>query len=186
MRRWLWVAACLGVLAAHTAISSLFPVHSAAPDLLLVGTLVIGMLRGPVPGAASGLALGFAGDILAGRLIGLGALTIALSGAAAGLIARRVFRENLIAIAVTSFALGLAVTGAYGIGARWLGLSFSVGGALWAIGVPVGLYSALLVPLFYALAYQRLGLAADTQPTGTQRVKGGDAPAGHALRPTRR
>lgn len=160
MRRLVWVLAYVAVLWTHLAVASLFPAQSAAPDVLLVGALLVGLLRGPLPGASAGIVLGMSGDIIAGRLMGLGGLTLALAGLIAGLASRRVFRENLLIIGVTSLVLSIGATLAYGIGARALGVGFGLVRAVWAVGLPVGLYSAFLVPVLYAISFRRFGAVA--------------------------
>lgn len=158
MRRWVWLPFYFGILWAHVALASLFSLRSAAPDLLLAGALLLGLLRGPVSGALAGLILGLSGDILAGRLVGLSSLSLALAGSAAGFVARRVFRENLAIVAATAFILSMVAALAYGLGAKALGVPFRLGPAMLAVGLPVALYSSALVPVIYAVTFRRLGL----------------------------
>lgn len=159
MPAWVMPLLYLAALWLHLAVSSLFPAQSAAPDILLVATLAAGLLRGPQAGAIAGLAFGLGGDLITGRLIGLGALSLAMSGATAGVISRRVFRENLLVLALVSLLLSNLATVGYGVGAAAFGIRFSLARAIVAVGLPTGIYSAVLVPVLYTLTYRKLGLS---------------------------
>jgi len=155
---WALLALYCGAMFGQLTLSAVFGYQQTAPDLLLAVAITAGLLRGPLPGALWGGALGFGADIIAGRLIGLTAVALALTAAIAGLLARRVFRENLLVLSAIALLLGTASSAFYGAGAWMLGVRFDVIRSLTVVGVPVGLYSALLVPILYALAYKRLRL----------------------------
>ncbi len=157
MQVWLLPLLYLGTLWLHLTVASLFPAGSAAPDILLVAALAAGLIRGPLGGALAGLFFGLGGDLITGRLIGLGAISLAMAGATAGIISRRVFRENLLVLSLVALLLSNFQTFAYGLGARAFGVPFGLARALLAVGLPVGAYSAVLVPVVYALTYRRLG-----------------------------
>lgn len=155
---WAWALFYVGALWLQLTVSSLFAAGAAAPDLLLVFTLALGFLRGPGTAASWGAVLGLSADVIAGRLIGLGGLSLAAAGLAAGLVAGRVFRENLIVLAATSFVLGLATAVVYGLGAKILGIGFNMWRAMIAVGLPAGVYGAILVPVVCRLGYRRLAM----------------------------
>jgi cell shape-determining protein MreD len=108
------------------------------------------------PGVAAGLLLGLTGDLVVGRLVGLGALTLAMAGGLAGAITRRVFRDNLVVVGAIAAVLGMLTVTAYAALGWALGVRFNTWGAIVAIGAPVGLYCAVLVPLVYAIGFRSL------------------------------
>jgi rod shape-determining protein MreD len=126
------------------------------PDLLFVLAVVAGLVRGPLAGAGWGLALGLASDLVAGRLIGLGALSLAAPALVAGLLARRVYRENLLVLGAMAVGLALLSTLVYALGAGAMGLRFDLARSIAVVGTPRAASSAVLVPAAYALAYRRL------------------------------
>lgn len=159
-KRWPWLIVFVAVSWLQLAAQAAFPARAIAPDINLAATVVVGFLRGPSSGMAAGLALGLTSDVLTGRMVGLSALVLVAVGLAAGLVTRRVFRENLPVLALTAFLLGLLHTLLYWAGARAFGLGFPLLRSIWVIGLPVGLHTALLGGLGYAVTYRRFGLAA--------------------------
>ncbi len=157
MRFWGWLIAYVAAVWLDLAALSLFPAGSPAPSVFLVLTITAGLLRGPFAGMATGVVLGLTADLISGRLIGLGALTAAIVGALAGLVARRVFRENLTIVAAVSLLLSGLWSIAYSGGAWLFGVPFHPGRAFVAIGLPVGIYNSVLVPVLYALGFRRFG-----------------------------
>lgn len=154
--RWMGrVLLLTGVLWLHITMSAAAGAGGSGPDLLLVLAILAGLLQGPLAGAGYGFAAGLAGDILTGRLVGLGALSLAGSGLAAGVAARRVFRDNLAVLGAVAFVLALLSTAAHGLAAQALGVPVSVLRLVWGQGIARALYSAVLVPLAYAAARRR-------------------------------
>lgn len=173
MRLWGWVIAYIGAVWLDLTASSLFPAGAPAPNLFLIIAMTAGLLRGPLAGAATGAVLGLTADLVSGRLVGLGALTAAIIGAIAGLIARRVFRENLVIVAAVALLLSGLWSILYACGAWLFGAQFHPGRAFVAIGLPVGIYSSLIVPALYALGFRRFGQF--EQPVASVRPRpGGD------------
>jgi hypothetical protein len=72
----------------------------------------------------------------------------------AGLIGRRVFRENLLVLGAVALLLSTASTVGYALLAMVLGMRLDVPRVFVARGLPVGLYSSVLVPLGYTLGYR--------------------------------
>jgi rod shape-determining protein MreD len=157
MSWWGWGIVYAAAVGLQLTLSSFFGLYQPAPDVFLAVTVTVALLKGPVFGAGWGLLLGLSGDLISGRLIGLGALSLAIPGIIAGLLARRVFRENLLVLSAMAMLLGYISSLIYALGASVMGVRFDISRALLVIGVPVGLYGAVLVPLFYALAHKRLG-----------------------------
>jgi len=154
---WAWLALYASLVWLQTSLSAFFGLFRAAPDIFLAVTITLGLLHGPVTGAATGLLLGLSGDLVSGRLIGLGALALAIPGIIAGLIARRVYRENLAVLAGLAAALATLSSAAYVAGASLLGIRLGFVRGMLVIGLPVALYTAVLVPVFYLVSQRRLG-----------------------------
>lgn len=81
-------------------------IAGAPPDFVLVVVVVLGLLRGARGGALSGLAAGFALDVLRGREIGLFALGLAAAGGLAGVISEKLYPSRIS----VRFAIALAAT----------------------------------------------------------------------------
>jgi len=174
VRSWGWALAYVAAVWLQLTASSLFPPGRAAPDVFLVAVIAVGLMRGLGSGLAAGLLLGLTGDLIGGRLVGLGALTLAATGILAGLISRRVFRDNLLLVSAVALLLSVTDVGVYAVLGRALGARFDVLRALAAIGLPVGLYSAIAVPPVYALGFRRLNRR-ETGIPERQPLSGGDA-----------
>lgn len=173
MRFWGWMIAYVCAVWADLTASSLFPSGVAAPNVFLMLAITAGLLRGPHTGAATGAVLGLTADLISGRLIGLGGLTAAAIGAVAGLIARRVYRENLVVVAAVALLLSGLWSVLYAGGAWLMGIPFHAGRAFVVIGLPVGMYSSIVVPVLYALGFRRLGQY-DSAAGGPRVRAGGD------------
>lgn len=154
---WAWLVLYATLVWLQTSLSAFFGLFRAAPDIFLAATITMGLLRGPVAGAATGLLLGLSGDLVSGRLIGLGAVALAVPGIIAGLIARRVYRENLIVLAGLAAALAALSSAAYVAGASLLGVRLGFVRGMLVIGLPVALYTAVLVPVLYLVSQRKLG-----------------------------
>jgi len=171
---WGWGIAYTCTVFLQLAVSSLFPPGQAAPDFFLVAAVALGLLRGAGPGLAAGLLLGLTGDLIGGRLVGLGALTLAFGGGLAGLITRRVFRDNLVVVSAIALVLALFTVAGYAVFGWALGVRFNTWRAIVAIGVPVGLYSSVFVPLVYATGFHALNKPEQGLPD-RRPLSGGDA-----------
>lgn len=155
MRFWGPVVGYAGVIWLQLFATSMCPPGRAAPDVFLIAAITMGLLRGHGAGLATGLLLGLTGDLIGGRLVGLGGLTLAFSGMLAGLISRRVFRDSLVLVGLVALVLSVLSVEVYAVSAWVLGVKFDVIRAVHTIGLPVGMYSAIAVPPLYALG-QRL------------------------------
>ena len=69
-------------------------IRGTRPDLALVFAVVAGYLYGRMDGAAVGLLCGFMLDMQSGRILGLGMLSLMMTGLLPGLLFRRVFRKS--------------------------------------------------------------------------------------------
>jgi rod shape-determining protein MreD len=173
VRSWGWVLAYIVAVWLDLTASSLFPAGSPAPNVFLIVTIAAGLLRGPLAGVATGVTLGLTADLISGRLVGLGALTVAIVGAVAGLIARRVFRENLLIVAAVALLLSGLWSLLYACGAWLYGTPFHPGRAFMAIGLPIGIYNSILVPALYSAGFRRFGQIESTAVVSVRPRPGG-------------
>jgi rod shape-determining protein MreD len=129
----------------QTTLGARLAVWGVPPDLLLLWTIGGGLLGGPQVGAV----VGFGSGVLQGALIQshLGAYAISklLAGVAAGLLGRRVFRDNWLVPSLAAAALTILHEVLFVLLSR-----VDAGSTLRVIGLRV-LYHAALAPLGYAL-----------------------------------
>jgi rod shape-determining protein MreD len=134
----------------QTTLGARLAVWGVPPDLLLLWTIGAGLLGGPQVGAV----VGFGSGVLQGALIQshLGAYAVSkiLAGVAAGLLGRRVFRDNWLVPSLAAAALTILHEVLFVL------LSHVGGGhVLRVIGLRV-LYHAALAPFGYALIVRSL------------------------------
>lgn len=130
----------LGLIVLETSFFSLFPLKGVVPDLVLVGVISVGLLRGPASGMSFGLAGGLLADILTGRLIGLGALIVGTIGLAAGALGTRLYGERLIITVLFTVVGSFIHLALYGAGA-------------WAFGVHVPIVEGMLLMAPWLMVY---------------------------------
>lgn len=115
-----YAALALGAFLLQVAILPHLQVAHVRPDLLLVLCLTAGLVHGPRAGALTGLWIGLAQDLLAGRFLGLFVLTKAALGALGGFAGQRIYRDRVVVPALTAFAgtilQRLVMMGAMGLG----------------------------------------------------------------------
>lgn len=73
------------------------------PNLILVFTICAALVNGSVTGAFAGAFAGLALDLLSGKIIGINALFGMYAGVAAGLINKRIFRNNIFVLLLSVF-----------------------------------------------------------------------------------
>lgn len=123
----------------------------AAPDLVLVVTIAMGLLEGPVAGAVTGAAGGLFADLILTRITGVMGLTYLLVGYTVGTI-RPYVQSTSVLVPVTGIFIG-------SIAAELLyaALSVLLGDAVQAMerviqrAVLTGLYNAMIAPFVYPL-----------------------------------
>ncbi len=104
----MWVASYLlwfigAVLLQMTVWPTLF--QSLRPDLVTVITVAVALHKGPGKGAAAGAMGGVVSDLFTGYFLGMGAITNALVGFAAGWLGPKLFKENfLVPVAIAAAA----------------------------------------------------------------------------------
>lgn len=79
-------------------------VCSIRPDLLLVLSLSIGMVLGPLRGCQAGFTAGFLIDLIGGRSIGLEALSYSVGGFIAGSVTAGPLKQSPVVYVVSGFA----------------------------------------------------------------------------------
>jgi rod shape-determining protein MreD len=144
------VGGALLVLAAvERAVLSLVAVGGIRPDPLLVLTAVLGFARGPGIGSGFGLVSGLARDALAGRYVGLTALSRGLIGLGAGFLHRGFHTDNPLVPPLAAFGGTIAVDAVFlitlGPPTDLAALSAVLRGTM----LPAASYNALLAPFFF-------------------------------------
>lgn len=99
----LTILAFLLLAAAERAVLPHLQVGGVRPDPLLVASVWYGFTRGIPGGVAVGFGTGLSRDILAGRYVGLSALTRGLVGAGAGVLRRSVYGNHLLVLPALTF-----------------------------------------------------------------------------------
>ena len=88
-------------------------VAGVKPDLPLLLVTSFGLLYGPRAGFLTGLVGGLLQDLLFGRVVGLFALTKAVTGYLAGLATGKVYRENPLVVSAAFVAAALVHDGLF-------------------------------------------------------------------------
>lgn len=120
---------------------SLFGVR---PDLILLSAVFFGMVEGPVKGAVFGFVGGLFQDLLLGRLIGLGAVTVMSAALALGFVGRRLYKENLLVRFLTVLGGTWTAQVLYLLGKVAFGLSVSWSFFTWRTVLGTGLFNGLI------------------------------------------
>jgi len=142
----------LAIVAAVVLQSTVIPdiaIDWIKPDLILVITVLVGLLHGPIGGAAAGLFGGLLEDLFAGRFIGLFGLTRMLAGYLAGLVETRVYREPFLVPMATSFVATLVSETSLFLILKAFGAAPGFGRAFLHVIGPAAVYNAVVAPLLY-------------------------------------
>lgn len=78
-------------------------VFGVKPNLILIFTISVALLRGNVEGAAVGFFAGLSQDMLTGKVLGVYALLGLYLGLLIGSVNKRLYRENILVIIFFSF-----------------------------------------------------------------------------------
>lgn len=101
-------SACIGiVLILQTTVLEYITIWNIKPNLPVVFTISAALLRGNPEGALIGLVAGIALDMSIGKLIGLNGLICLYLGILAGLLNKKIYRENLLIVLVLAFGLSV-------------------------------------------------------------------------------
>jgi len=130
----------------QSTIASGLAVLGVAPDLLLLWTVCLGLLRGPALGVLSGWLCGLLQGALEQSWIGAYAISKTVSGFLAGHLGARMFKENWLVPALCAALLTLANETCFLILAH-SGQLWSEAGRVIAVRV---VYHAVLAPFAFA------------------------------------
>jgi len=159
------IAAALVTYALAVVQSSLggrMALWGVSPDLLLVWTVCLALLAGPEAGAVTGFASGALQGSLGQMLIGPLGVSKTLTGAAAGLLGKRLYRDNLLVPAVCALLLTPVNEAVFLIISR-----FSHTHDAWRIiGVRAVYHMLLAVPIYALAARAQRALLARRRPVG--------------------
>src|SRR5256885_2521658 len=127
------------------------------PDLMLVGVICIGLVRGPSSGATAGFASGMLRDLLLDAPTGLSALPYVTVGYLVGAI-RPYVQSSSVAVPLIGVFTGSVVgTAFYTMLALLLGVPAQPVDRVVQVIVLTGLYNTLLVPFAYPVVRRVAG-----------------------------
>jgi rod shape-determining protein MreD len=126
------------------------PLPGAAPDLVLVVVVAVGLLQGPRTGMLVGFAAGLLGDLSGDAELGRTALVLVLVGFLAGLLEDEADVSPLVP-AVVAGALAAVAVLVHAAGGVLLSDPRTTGGALWRSLVSLVPYCAVLATVVLPL-----------------------------------
>lgn len=134
----------------QTSVLARLPLPGAAPDLVLVVVVAVGLLEGTRTGMLTGFAAGLLADLAGDAELGRLALVHVVAGYLAGLLQDDAEAFPLLPAAVTGVLAGVAVL-LYAAGGVLLGDPRVTGGVLWRSLVSTVPYSAVLATVVFPL-----------------------------------
>lgn len=142
------------VAAAHvlqTGVLALWRPGGTVPDLGLWVALGYGLAFGRRDGFWAGALAGLLHDFAIGQHLGVALAVKAGLGWLAGVLEGRVFKENLIILALFGAAGGAGFELAYGLGLRAAGVPVALAATWRQVLAPAALWSAAGLPVVYRL-----------------------------------
>jgi rod shape-determining protein MreD len=121
----------------------------ASPDLVLLVTIAMGLLEGPIAGAVTGAAGGLLEDLLLSAITGLTALTYLLIGYSVGKIRPYVQSTSVLVPVAGVFVGTVAAQLLYSALAVLLGGPVSGMDRVLQTSMLMGLYNAIIAPFVY-------------------------------------
>ena len=100
-----YILSILIIILFQTTVVDFIKIKNVKPNLILVYTICASMLEGSVGGGIIGLFAGLAQDILSGKILGFYALLGMYLGVIAGMINRRLHKDNILVVIFFSFFL---------------------------------------------------------------------------------
>ena len=144
----------LAAVLLQTTVLPQLTLFGAAPDLVLLVTISMGLLEGPVAGAAVGAAGGLLEDLLLTAITGLTALTYLLVGYAVGKV-RPYVQSTSVLVPVTGIFVGtVAAQLTYAALSLLLGGPPSQMDRVLQTSMLTGLYNAIIAPFVYPMVRQ--------------------------------
>jgi len=129
------LAACVGLLL-QTALLPVLPFGEAAPDILLILCVYLGLHNHSVGGAVGAFLLGYLQDSASGSAMGLNAFAMSLVFLLVHLTCRRLWVDNVISRVVLVFLASLIKTAAIiGLLLMFAGFDGSWRKVAWSLGV---------------------------------------------------
>jgi rod shape-determining protein MreD len=139
----------LAAVLLQTTVLPRLTLFGAAPDLVLLVTISMGLLEGPIAGAAVGAAGGLLEDLLLTAITGLTALTYLLVGYAVGKV-RPYVQSTSVLVPVTGIFVGtVAAQLTYAALSVLLGGPPSAMDRVLQASMLTGLYNAIIAPFVY-------------------------------------
>ena len=114
-----------------------FSYWGAAPQFLLVLTILIAARRGAVPGMLAGFGWGLYLDVARAELFGASALTLTLAAYFAGVMRRQIDLRTAGSLAATTFLFSWAVLVGHGLLGLVFTKSFEWAGWMPAVATPI-------------------------------------------------
>ncbi len=150
------IAAGFGVLL-QTTLLPVLPFGGAAPDILLVLCVYLGLYRHTVGGAVGAFLLGYLQDSLSGSAAGLNSFAMCAVFLLVYLTCRRLWVDNVVSKVVLVFLASLVKTVAV-VGLLVVSLAFegSWSTVLWSLVLHAVLAAAVAPPVFALLSGFRL------------------------------
>lgn len=146
LRLWLF----LGLLAVlETTVVPFLRILGVGPNLMLLQVVAVALFRGPLAGAACGLAGGAFLDLWHGQALGLFALSLGATGYLLGLLEPRLFKDNLVVPVAAGVAGTLLFQGLFLALSSFAGPRFFLWPALVRVILPEAAYNAVLAPLMF-------------------------------------
>jgi rod shape-determining protein MreD len=121
----------------------------ASPDLVLLVTIAMGLIEGPIAGAATGAAGGLLEDLLLSAITGLTALTYLLIGYTVGKVRPYVQSTSVVVPVASIFIATVAAHLLYSALAVLLGAPVAGMDRVLQTAMLVGLYNAIIAPFVY-------------------------------------
>lgn len=150
------VAAGVGVLLQTTVLQAI-PFGQAAPDLLLVLCVYVGLHHQSVAGALGAFLLGYLQDSVSGGPAGLNAFAMVVVFLLVHLTGRRLWVDNLLSKIVLVFLASVVkMLTVIGLMAGFLRFEESLRGVVWTLLVDGVLSAACAPPVFVLLSLSRM------------------------------
>lgn len=153
--RWFAYALVLLLVSLLQAAPRLFPAIGGAHPVPLIPVVVcIAMFEGPLTGAAIGVGGGLLWALYADRLFGFDALLLMAVGCICGLLVQVLIRNNWMSALLLNGATLIVYTLVDWLVRFVLYAQEGAVWALWSILLPNAVYTFVLSPVIYALAYR--------------------------------
>lgn len=170
MRWWVLVPLSIIVIAVQSSLLMPLTLWGVLPDLALVIVATVALVQGPAVGGLTGLIAGLLLDVIAGRMVGLGALSKVAVGLGIGAVGQRVFGERIIVTAALVFVAAFVDRIVYYVGARAFGIDFGFTDRVIDVVIPSALYESLISLVAYPLIVRIMRwIAAEQRPKKAMR-----------------